>query len=80
MDHQLTPEQILENFQRLKWNTFSLLEPVGVHVLVLTEDYQVLKGYRKVHAGGYSKAPQYYHVEGGEPFSENVKPVMWAYC
>jgi len=49
-------------------------------VLVLTEDYQVLKGYRKEHAGGYSKAPQYYYVEGGEPFSENVKPVMWAYC
>lgn len=75
-----TPENILEGFKRFKWNTFSKLEPVGVKVLVMTEDYQVLKAFRKTHAVGYNKAPQYYYVDSGEPFSDSVKPVMWAYC
>ena len=66
-------------FNSIKWNPIYMHEPVGVEVLLLTEELKIIRGKRLEPSRVKHEPNTYYSVDTLEPLFGYKKPIKWAY-
>lgn len=81
MSDSCLARRLLTEIAHRRWLTFSSYEPVGVSILLMKENGEILLGQRTSPSNkGYNNPNSYYRIVDGKLTKETIdNPVLWSY-